>query len=237
MSISIKYFPHSWFQIKTKDIVLYIDPAWVQSYFNNYPKKVIFSHYPEPMDGLPEEDLEKADLILITHHHKDHQKKATVERLSKKDTVVIGTKKCVTDLGKIKVITPNDVFEVKGIQVKAINSYNTINGSSTKKVHNKGECNSYVIRLEGKAIYHAGDTDFIPEMKELGKIDVALLPIGGRFTMNIDEAVEASLAIHSRIVIPMHFLESDPQEFKSKLESKSYIKVVVLNTGETYILK
>ena len=91
--------------------------------------------------------------------------------------------------------------------------------------------------MKGKTIYHAGDTDFIPEMKELSDVDVALLPIGGTFTMDIQEAVEAAIAIKPKIVIPMHNFKADPKEFKDKVEARSDIKVVPLKIGEVYHLK
>ena len=73
MSIEIKWFPPSWVQIKiSKEKILYIDPAYLKKYYRNYPKKVEFSTWPDPIDGLPEKGLEKADVILVTHHHKDH---------------------------------------------------------------------------------------------------------------------------------------------------------------------
>ena len=80
MSISIKWFPPSWFQIKTGNKIMYIDPAYLRTYFTHYPKRIEFSKWPDPIDGLPEE-LEKADIILLTHHHKDHCKSVTVNRL------------------------------------------------------------------------------------------------------------------------------------------------------------
>jgi len=104
-------------------------------------------------------------------------------------------------------------------------------------VHHKGDCVGYLITLKGKTIYHAGDTDFIPEMKELRDIDVALLPIGGTFTMDIQEAVEAAIAINPYVVIPMHHLKANPQEFKKKVEAKTNIKVVPLKIGEVYRLR
>nr|QNO54078.1 hypothetical protein GHMFPJCE_00005 [Methanosarcinales archaeon ANME-1 ERB6] len=94
-----------------------------------------------------------------------------------------------------------------------------------------------MITLNGKTIYHAGDTDFIPEMKELSDMDVALLPIGGTFTMDIQEAVEAAIAIKPKVVIPMHNFKSDPKEFKDKVEARSDITVVPLKIGEVYHLK
>jgi len=95
-------------------------------------------------------------------------------------------------------------------------------------VHHKGEGVGYLLTVNGKTIYHAGDTDFIPEMRGLGDVDVALLPIGGTFTMDIEEAIEAVVAIKPKIVIPMHYLKANPQEFKKKLEAKSNIKVIDL---------
>ena len=75
-------------------------------------------------------------------------------------------------------------------------------------------------------------------MIEHGKIDVALLPIGGRdFTMNLIEAVQAAIMINPKVVIPMHRFETDPQEFKKQVENKSDIKVAALQTGEVYHLK
>ena len=101
------------------------------------------------------------------------------------------------------------------MKIKVVDAYNTPQGSSSRKRHKKGNCVGYVITIEGKTIYHAGDTDFIPEMRELGRIDVALLPIVGKSTMDIKEAVQAVIAIKPTLVIPMHMhhLKADPQEF------------------------
>jgi L-ascorbate metabolism protein UlaG (beta-lactamase superfamily) len=86
--------------------------------------------------------------------------------------------------------------------------------------------------VEGKTIYHAGDTDFISEMRQLGHVDVALLPVGGTYTMDIVDATEAALVINPKIVIPMHTQGIDASEFKKKVESGSNIRVVVLREGE-----
>ena len=99
MTISVKWFPPSCFQIKTKNIILYIDPVYLKTNFTNYRKKIDFSTWQDPIEGLPEKDLEKANIILVTHHHKDHCKNVTVNRLRKQDTTVIATKHCVKELG------------------------------------------------------------------------------------------------------------------------------------------
>ena len=91
--------------------------------------------------------------------------------------------------------------------------------------------------MNSKVIYHAGDTECIPEMQNLGLIDIALLPIGDKFTMSIDEAVEAAKMRNPKIVIPMHNHNSSPDEFKAKLEAKTNITAVPLRLGEMYQLK
>ena len=237
MTASIKWFPPSWFQIKTKGKTLYIDPAYLRTYFTKYPKKIDFSKWPDPIDGLPEE-LEKADMILLTHHHKDHCKSVTVNRLKDADTLVVAPKRCIKELGKdITVVAPGEEITLGDITIKAVDAYNTEQGSSTRKVHHKGNGVGYLITFGDKTIYHAGDTDFIPEMRELGDVDVALLPIGGTFTMDIQEAVDAAIAIQPNVVIPMHYLKAAPQEFKEKVEARSDIRAVPLQIGEVYRLK
>ena len=233
-SVDIKWFPPSWFQIKTKNLIIYIDPAYLRSYYTRYPKKIEFSKWPDPIDGLPEK-LAEADLILITHAHKDHAKDVTVNRLKRKNTLVAGPGRCTQNLGEdIRIVQPGGRFSFKGIQINVVDAYNTTKGNSTRKVHHKGNGVGYILTVAGRTIYHAGDTDFIPEMKELGRVDVALLPIGGTFTMDLNEAVRAAIAIQPKAVIPMHRSKADPLDFKKKVEAESNIKVVPLQIGEVY---
>jgi L-ascorbate metabolism protein UlaG (beta-lactamase superfamily) len=236
MSVLIKWFPPSWFQIKHEEKTIYIDPAYLRTYFTHYPKKIEYSKWPDQIDGLPEA-LEEADIILVTHHHKDHVKRVTVDRLRGANTLVIGPGRCLKELGNsLEVITAGQEIANGHIIIRAVEAYNTQQGSSTRKVHRKGDGIGYILNVEGKTIYHAGDTDFITEMKELGNIDVALLPIGGTFTMTISEAIKAALVIKPKVVIPMHPMRADPQVFKNKLEVQSDIKVEVLQIGEVYRL-
>ena len=236
-TVFIKWFPPSWLQIKTQDTILYIDPAYLRTYFSKHPKKIEFSKWPDPIDGLPE-DLEKADVILVTHDHADHCKLVTVNRIRHKDTLLVAPKRCQKKLGKkIAVVEPGEEIKFGGIGVRAIHAYNTQEGSSTQKVHHKGNGVGYRLNIEGRTIYHAGDTDFIPEMKALGPIDVAFLPIGGTYTMDVNEAVKAALAIKPKVAIPMHHAKTDPNEFKLGLEAITDITVLPLQIGEIYHLK
>lgn len=237
MSISIKWFPPSWFQIKNGKQTIYIDPAYLKTHFTHYSKKIEYTKWPDPIDGLPEE-LEEADLILITHHHKDHCKSVTVNRLRHANTLVVAPKQCTKELGEdTRSIEPGEEITFGEIIIKVVDAYNTEQGNSTRKVHKKGRGVGYLITIGSKTIYHAGDTDLITEMRDFRDVDIALLPIGGTFTMDIQEAVEAARMISPSIVIPIHYLKADPQKFKNKVEAISDIKVVVLQTGEVYPLQ
>ncbi len=237
MPVSLKWFPPSWLQIKTQNLTIYIDPAYLRTYYTHYPRKIEFSRWPDPIDGLPEK-LEAADLILVTHAHKDHAKDVTIKRLRRKGTVLVGPRRGIKNLGyDMRVVKPGEKFSYRGIQIMVVDAYNTANGSSTRKVHHKGNGVGYVIAAEGIRIYHAGDTDFIPEMKGLGPVDVALLPIGGTFTMDHEEALRAARAIDPAVVIPIHRAKVDPREFKKKVEAGTGIKVEPLQIGELYKAK
>jgi L-ascorbate metabolism protein UlaG (beta-lactamase superfamily) len=235
--INLKWFPPSWVQIQAKGQFIYIDPAYLSTYFAHYPKRIEYSKWPDPIDGLPEE-LEKGDVILITHHHKDHCKKVTVDRLKKDKTKILAPGQCTKELGTdIMLVQPGMEVEIGAVTVQTVDAYNIRQEGKKKLVHKKGNGVGYVITVEGKRIYHAGDTDLIPEMKHIENVDLALLPIGGRdFTMGLNEAVQAAKKINPKVIIPMHRFESDPEEYKRVVETDTSIKVAALGIGEIYQL-
>lgn len=235
MTILIKWFPPSWFQIKSKNRVIYVDPAYLSSNFKNYPKKIEFSKWPDPIDGLPEE-LEKGNVVLITHHHKDHCKKVTVDRLKDENTIVLAPKQCLKELGEqVTVVEPGSYNEFENISIRSVEAYNKTGPEKKKPAHKKGNGVGYLITVDGKTIYHAGDTDLIPEMKEIMNLDVAMLPVGGRgFTMGSDDAFQAIRIMKPKVVIPMHRFEADVVEFKNQVEKETSSKVQVLKTGEIF---
>lgn len=130
-----------------------------------------------------------ADLVLITHEHYDHNNIALVPLTSR--TITIRSKDALS--GGIC----RD-FDECGVHVHAVPAYNSH--------HKRSECVGYVIDIDGVRLYHAGDTDNIPEMKDLTalKIDYALLPIDGTYTMTPEEATKAAITINPVHMIPIH---------------------------------
>lgn len=155
----------------------------------------------------------KADIILFTHNHYDHC--ANPEKILKNDTVTIGANCQFAEQN----ISAGDEVVVAGVKIIAVPAYNI-----NKSFHPRGEGVGYIVEIGGKRVYHAGDTDFIPEMRKLGRIDVALLPIGGAYTMNASDAIEAARAIGAKLVIPIHYnyisgTKVSPEAFKKQLEA------------------
>lgn len=216
--IELRWLGHAGFLIKNpKDRkVIYIDPYQIK-------------------DGL-----EKADLIFITHSHYDHCSLPDLKKIVKEGTRFVITPDCQSKIAKfdepvkIEIIEPGQEVEIRNLKVTAVPSYNI-----NKHFHPKEESwVGYVIKIGDTILYHAGDTDVIPEMQKLtgfkqpGKEFLALLPIGGRFTMSAEEASEAADIIKPTLAIPMHWgtligTKSDAEEFKELCEEKG-IKTEIL---------
>lgn len=213
LAILIRWLGHASFQVKSNGKNIYIDP-----YEGTY--------------------AEKADLVLVTHSHFDHCDPSKIEKVRKDDTLIMAPSDCTSKIkGKIKSLKPGEKTTVGDITVEAVHAYNYKRFRSPgNPFHPKGLGVGYIIRIGDKTIYHAGDTDFIPEMKELRNINLALLPTGGTYTMDNHEAAEAALAMNPQIVIPMHRWTTNPEEFRKEVESRSAIKVVVPGLGEDYRL-
>jgi L-ascorbate metabolism protein UlaG (beta-lactamase superfamily) len=139
-----------------------------------------------------------ADLILVTHPHPDHYDRASIERLRKKETVIV-LPRAGAESGQIG-IAAGESLQVGGFAVTAVPAYNV-----TRRFHPRSRgWLGYLVDVDGVRIYHAGDTDLVPEMKDL-RPDIALLPVGGLFAMDGRAAAEAAGVLKASLCIPMHF--------------------------------
>jgi L-ascorbate metabolism protein UlaG (beta-lactamase superfamily) len=199
--IELKWLGHSGFLIKNSKRI-YIDPFNIK------------------------EGSEKADIILITHSHYDHCSVADIEKIVREGTKIILPADCQSKITKsdtpikMEIIEPGQELNLGDIRINILSAYNL-----DKQFHPKEEgWAGFLIKMKDIVIYHAGDTDLIPEMQKLtgfkqeGKEFVALLPIGGRFTMTAEEAAEAAKLIKPDLAIPMHYggiigTEEDAKEF------------------------
>jgi L-ascorbate metabolism protein UlaG (beta-lactamase superfamily) len=197
--LHLVWLGHAGFKVKSNNIVIYIDPYQI------------------------EED-EKADIVLITHDHYDHCSKEDVEKVMKHDTTIVCNEASAKKLGvQAKIIDVGETVDVMGIKITAVPAYNV-----GKEFHPKGYGLGFIIDIAGKRVYHAGDTDVIPEMRDITNIDIALFPVGGTYTMNAEEAVEAAELIRPKIAIPMHYgsivgTASDAELFKELYSGRAYI--------------
>jgi L-ascorbate metabolism protein UlaG (beta-lactamase superfamily) len=144
----------------------------------------------------------QADVILITHNHHDHLSPEDIARIAGPETRIVCPPVCVGELPgrNVRAVQPGDDVQLGDVSVHVVAAYNT---DKPNHPHSAGHV-GYVITTAGRSIYHAGDTDVIPEMKAI-ECDVALLPMGGTYTMNAEQAAEAAAMIHPQIVVPMHW--------------------------------
>ena len=164
-----------------------------------------YASAPEPHD---------ADIIFVTHEHHDHFDPASIKKLAKADTILVAPKSCkkkILDDGPIteewcEFLKPGEEIEIDGVSIKAVRAYNV-----GKKFHRKHyDWLGYVVSMKAAqdeaavTYYVAGDTDATKEASEV-RCDVALLPVGGTYTMTADEAAELALAIRPKTAIPTHY--------------------------------
>ena len=191
---NIKWLGHAGFAINALDKIIVIDPFQIK-------------------------EIAPADIILITHSHYDHCSVEDINKIKKPDTVIVTEAESAKKLsGNVRIVKPGDKINVSGVQIEAVEAYNT-----NKAFHPKANgWLGFIITVDGIRIYHAGDTDLIPEMDKF-EADIALLPVSGTYVMTADEAVEAAKRLKPEIAFPMHFdsivgSKEDAIKFKKDLE-------------------
>jgi L-ascorbate metabolism protein UlaG (beta-lactamase superfamily) len=182
------------------------------------------------LDPFQIENGPTADLVLLTHAHRDHCSPDDIAKIAGPKTILVGTADTLEKLpGTKRVIKVGDTLTLGGVIVEAVPAYNIGKAFHPKENGWVG----FILTVEGVRIYHAGDTDSIPEMKTF-TADIALLPVGGKYTMTAEDAAQAARDIKPKIAVPMHYgsvigTEDDARRFKDDLQGKIE---VVLKTRE-----
>ncbi|MGM0601089.1 MAG: MBL fold metallo-hydrolase [Candidatus Rifleibacteriota bacterium] len=192
--------------------------------FIEYDEKVI---HIDPWSKLADYSaLPKADLILITHEHRDHLDPVAVSQIRKKYTQIFYTRHCNDELAGGKILQNGDFVEAMGIQIKALPAYNIVHKRENgEHYHPKGRGNAYLLTILGKRILIGGDTENIPELKALKNIDIAFLPMNLPYTMTPEMVADLAKAMKPGVLYPYHFGQTDTDELVKLLKDHENIEV------------
>jgi L-ascorbate metabolism protein UlaG (beta-lactamase superfamily) len=187
-----------------------------------------------PAASTSADEITKADVVIVTHYHSDHVGDA-FGICKKTGAILVGVHEIAVEA------------EAEGIAAEGMNIGGTVevNGVTVHMVQawhsaEKGDPTGVVVELDGKTLYHAGDTGLTYDMKLIGEFfspDLSFLPIGDRYTMGIPSATKAVEFTQTKKVIPIHYgtfpiVEADPEEFKNRVGDMA--EVIILKPGDTY---
>lgn len=208
--VQIKWYGHDTFTLSYSSLTIYIDPYQLEKKIN-------------------------ADIVLVSHNHFDHLSNDDLQKTSTEKTTIIAAKEC---LGQIKAknnqiigIEPGEEKTVSGIKIRAVPAYNLdkINPQTNQPFHPKQDKKvGFIITINNSTFYHAGDTDYIPEMNGLAP-DVFFVPVSGTYVMTAKEAASSVLGVKPKLAIPMHYgsivgNKDDAESFK-KLVSTCQVQI------------
>ncbi len=205
--LKITFIGHASLMFTFGDKIIHVDPVSAQGDYTKLPK---------------------ADVVLVTHEHGDHLDPKALRAVLTEDTRLVLPEKCAQNISGGIVMNNGDKKTVEGIEIEAVPSHNL---DPARPFHPKGDGNGYVITFADKRIYIAGDTENIPEMKDLERIDVAFLPMNMPFTMTPEMVADAAKAFRPRILYPYHFGATDTSELTALLDGEKDIEVRIRKMG------
>ena len=174
------------------------------------------------------DDLPKADMIIITHHHGDHLEPSLINSIRNSGAPLVLPALCSKEVENFTLMNNGDKKDIMGVKIEAVPAYNIVHKrESGDPYHKKGEGNGYILTFGDKKVYIAGDTENTPEMKNLKNIDIAFLPMNLPYTMTEEMVADAALAFRPGILYPYHSRGSDTEKLIRLLEKEKGIKVLV----------
>lgn len=206
--LAINFVKHGSIFFEFNGKVIHVDPVARMGEYETYPK---------------------ADLILITHHHGDHLDLNAIELIKKENTKIILTEKChemSENLSDVIVMQNGDILNINNLEIEAVPAYNIKHKRDNgDPYHVKGEGNGYVFTFGDKKVYVAGDTENIPEMKNLKNIDIAFLPMNLPYTMTPEMVANAAKMFKPAILYPYHYGKTDTSILVDLLKDDKDIEV------------
>jgi L-ascorbate metabolism protein UlaG (beta-lactamase superfamily) len=170
--------------------------------------------------------LPQADMILLTHEHPDHLDLKALDSLRADKTKIILTENCAQQVKGGIIMKNGDVKTVDGLKIEAVPAYNLVHmRSEGVPFHPKGNGNGYVITFGDIRIYVAGDTENIPEMKQLKDIDVAFLPMNLPYTMTPEMVADAARAFKPKVLYPYHYGKTDPSKLVELMKDTPQVEI------------
>ncbi len=173
---------------------------------------------------------DEADIVLLSHEHFDHLSREDLDKVIAPGTTIVASPLCKDGLRGVKVkamhyLDPGGKVTVGKVEIQAVPAYNVNKFRAPGQAfHPKGEKRlGFIFSMDGTRVYHAADTDVIPEMKSI-QCDIALLPVSGTYVMTAEEAAEAAATLNPKIAVPMHYgaivgSDEDARKFKSLVKN------------------